>query len=299
MLAPEQYKDRKRARVDRLRARAERVQVEADRRGHKALAMSRVMQGEPIKVGHHSEGRHRRDIDRMDRDMHAAATGTREAQALKNRANAAEDNRAISADDPDAVDKLRAKLDALELDHNTQKRINAVVRSNPKNEVNVAKLAKLSALGLSEGTARKLFEPDFCGRIGVPSYVGQNRSANMKRIRDRIAIIEQNAAKRAAPGGSTTTCTHSGSWWNIIEHPDDESGRIWWTFDRKPSRAICKAMRGGGWRWSPQRVAWIRHLHNGSRYAIDYPMRVVETCYCGDLGGSVCDFCSGTRPIPI
>ena len=70
------------------------------------------MQGEPIKVGHHSEGRHRRDVDRMDSLMHTAATSSQMATHHTSVASNIRDqlDRSIYRDDVDELEQLESKL---------------------------------------------------------------------------------------------------------------------------------------------------------------------------------------------
>ena len=57
-------------RTERLTARAEQHNAAADNRydAYRAVA-DRIPLGQPILIGHHSEGRHRRDLARMDKHM--------------------------------------------------------------------------------------------------------------------------------------------------------------------------------------------------------------------------------------
>ncbi|MDX3345926.1 ParB/RepB/Spo0J family partition protein [Streptomyces sp. ME02-6987-2C] len=58
-------------RADRYSDRAGRAAASSEARYQASKAISDHMTGEPIKIGHHSEGRHRRDIERMDGHMRA------------------------------------------------------------------------------------------------------------------------------------------------------------------------------------------------------------------------------------
>lgn len=78
-------------RAERLTERAERNQVKAD--GCAAAAqdfIDRVPLGQPILVGHHSEGRARRDQARVARDLDAAAELQRQADTARDAAQTAE-----------------------------------------------------------------------------------------------------------------------------------------------------------------------------------------------------------------
>ncbi|MGW1989608.1 DUF3560 domain-containing protein [Embleya sp. NPDC001921] len=66
-------------RVERAEVRAEvfadraaGTEAKSDAAWNRARHIGSVLQGEPIKIGHHSEGRHRRDLDRIH-NLHGAA----------------------------------------------------------------------------------------------------------------------------------------------------------------------------------------------------------------------------------
>lgn len=62
-------------------ARAARAQVEADLRfGQVDQTMAMIPMGQPILIGHHSEGRHRRDLARMDTNMRKGVEATKTAE---------------------------------------------------------------------------------------------------------------------------------------------------------------------------------------------------------------------------
>ena len=147
--------------------------------------------------------------------------------------------RSTFSDDPDAVEQLEAKIAAAEAVQEHRKAVNAIVRKAPKNQVTDAKVAALVALGLREVLARDAFKPDFCGRVGIPSYALQNNSANIRRMRDRIAVIKvrqaRTAAAEAARGGVVVKVTGT---WAVV------------TFEAKPAREVLDALRGAEFRWS-------------------------------------------------
>jgi len=49
----------------------------------------------------------------------------------------------------------------------------------------------LAALGFSETQITKLFQPDFCGRIGFADYETKNNGANIRRLKERLAQVEK------------------------------------------------------------------------------------------------------------
>ena len=78
-----EYEERKQARIERLEAAADRAAARADSLFGHAHEQLRHHTGEPIKVGHHSERRHRRDIERHDNTMRRAFEAQRAAQATQ------------------------------------------------------------------------------------------------------------------------------------------------------------------------------------------------------------------------
>jgi hypothetical protein len=73
--------------------------------------------GQPILVGHHSEGRARRDHERIHNLMSKSIEEKNKAEYYTRKAENAESNRVISSDDPEAINKLKEKLAGLEKRH--------------------------------------------------------------------------------------------------------------------------------------------------------------------------------------
>lgn len=82
-------------RVERLAARASRKHAEGNGRREAARSIGDLMPfGEPIKIGHHSERRHRRAFERIDANYRAAYAAYDYAEHLAGRAAGAESNEA-------------------------------------------------------------------------------------------------------------------------------------------------------------------------------------------------------------
>ena len=86
-------------RADRQAGRVEALNAQADRRAAAAEAAWSVSElaaaalppgGEPIKIGHHSEGRHRRAVDRAHHTMGRAVEAERDAVEAERRRDTAE-----------------------------------------------------------------------------------------------------------------------------------------------------------------------------------------------------------------
>lgn len=83
--------DRMDDRADALHAKAARKAAQADAHARAAAAISDLIpMGQPILVGHHSERRHRRDLERIDRHTSASIDLDRQASRAEHAAGTAE-----------------------------------------------------------------------------------------------------------------------------------------------------------------------------------------------------------------
>ncbi len=86
----EDYQERKEARIDRFEQRAASAQAESAAASHAAHEIMRLIPpGQPILVGHHSERRHRRDLDKIDRNMRKSIEADEKAAYYSSRAASA------------------------------------------------------------------------------------------------------------------------------------------------------------------------------------------------------------------
>lgn len=258
------YEQKLSARAERLANRASRLKSAADsvyRSGRSAV--DGIPFGQPILVGHHSERRHRNAIARYDR---AIRKSIELEAAAKRAADAASrvGTGGISADDPDAVIKLIAKLDGLRNSQERMKAANAAIRKHKK-AGHEAQVAALVVLGFSERLAAEILKPDFCGRIGFPGYALQNNNANIHRVEERIKQLERVAALRAS---AAETESQSVEWQiggdRCRVEKNVEDNRLQLFFSGKPSQPTRDALKSSGWRWAPSVGAWQRHLHTAN-----------------------------------
>ena len=159
----------------------------------------------------------------------------------------------ISSDDPQAVEKLEAKLATLEKHQEMMKAANAAIRMKDPAKGD----AKLAELGYTPEDIAKLREPDFCGRIGYPAYLLQNNNANIRRIRGRIAELKKRTENTPEgwefDGGRVVV--------NTAEN------RLQIIFDGKPDADIRTELKGEGFRWAPSQGAWQRQLTDNAMRA--------------------------------
>lgn len=259
------YEQRRQERIDRLQERAERTQAEANRlirAGDEAL--SHIPLGQPIIIGHHSESRDRSYRNRAFGKIERGMAQQKQADELARRAEAAASNRAISSDDPNAPERLRERIAALERKQETMRSANKIIHSKPKNESTPEKIAALEAMGLPNPS--RLFDPDFCGRIGFPDYALQNNNGNIRRLRERLAQVEASA------GTETTETAHNG----FTVREDAELNRVQIIFPGKPDETTRSLLKSRGFRWAPSEGAWQRQLNSAGRYAAQYVTEKLE-----------------------
>ena len=195
--------------------------------------------------------RHRAAITRADNAMSRGCDLADKASHAASRAAGAESRKAIDSDDPNAPDKLRAKIERLAKLQETMRAANKIVRGKPKNKATDEKVAELEALGLKEYQARKLFEPDFAGRIGFPGYELTNNGANIRRLEKRLVEVEALPSEGDEPQefkfGPVT-----------VEHNPDEGRVLVYTPERNADASTL--MRSYGFNWKKSMGCWSRKL---------------------------------------
>ena len=209
--------------------------------------------GQPILVGHHSEGRHRRDLARIDGRMRASVEADDKAKYYEQKA-AGVGSGGISSDDPEAVAKLREQLEQARREHEHMLAINKAIRKHRTAE---AQIPALMALGYGEDQARKLLTPDFARRIGIPSYALTNNSANIRRIEERIKSLESSSQREDKEEEAS----------GYTYREDVAENRVMFIFPGKPDSGIRDLLKRHAFKWSPNRGAWVRHLNGAGLYA--------------------------------
>ena len=155
----------------------------------------------------------------------------------------------ISADEPDAVDKLKAKLERLEAFQDKMKAVNAYYRKHKTldgcPDLSAEEIEKLKAeMARSWRAQPKPYE----------GYELSNNNASIRQVKARIEELTQRAAT-----------VYEGWRFDGGEvKADREANRLQVFFDEKPDRETCSAMRHGGFRWAPSVGAWQRQLNNAA-----------------------------------
>ena len=251
-----EYEQKIEARKERYRALAEKSRTRAKDLIERASNMASVIPfGQPILIGHHSEGRDRRYRARIGQNFTKGSDLLKKADYYARRAEST-NNGAISADDPDAAKKLRARIETLKTVQERMKAANAAIRKHRKAGPE-AQRAALESIGFTAEQAAELLKPDFAGRLGFAPYELTNNNATIKRLEDRLKALE-----KAQDLEDRTT---DYAWGSVRENK--ESNRIQFLFNGKPDEKTRQLMKANGFRWAPSESAWQRQRTANAVYA--------------------------------
>ena len=170
----------------------------------------------------------------------------------RSKAEAAENNTAISSDDPEAVTKLKEKLEKLQNSQSYMKKVNAYYRKNGTMK---------GFEGISDEKAAEIDEAvkNSYSWITAPyaPYQLSNNNAEINRLKKRIATLERRAEVGFVgwkfEGGEAVA--------------NREENRLQLLFDEKPSEEQRSKLKSWGFRWSPSNKAWQRQLNGNAIYA--------------------------------
>lgn len=144
---------------------------------------------------------------------------------------------AISREDPQAIEKLQAKLEECEDMQKKMKSINAYHKR---------RCAYIEHLILTKE------QP-------YPSYVLANNNAEIRRLKKRIEELSKDKELGFVgwkfEGGEAIA--------------NDELCRLQIVFDEKPSEEQIYKLKLNGFKWSPTNQAWQRQLNQNAIYAAD------------------------------
>ncbi len=249
------YEDKLDQRREGLRAKADTVEADADARGKRADALARVMNGQPILIGHHSEKRHRRDIERMDRDFQSFSKGHSEAAELRRRADAVGTG-GISSDDESALSKLQGRIVAKVERRDRMKRVNTLYRKRDAEG--------LKALGLTlEALDTNLRASHSWEKAPYPKWEVSNLSTSIRTDKKRLeSLQDQEARADEEPIRELAAGNADGIPFRFVE--DHDENRVICYFDSKPTRRALDLLKSHGWRYSPTRVAHVRKISNAA-----------------------------------
>ncbi|MFC3530248.1 DUF3560 domain-containing protein [Paracoccus mangrovi] len=263
------YEAKQQTRRDRLEAAADRAETRANaayKRADMSEAATGIPFGQPILVGHHSEARHRRAIERADNAMRKSVAEDKRARELRAKA-ASVGTGGISSDDPEAIAKLQKQIDDAEALQKQMKAANQVVKKWSKKGVGgetegpdfdaYHAALKVIVPAATEKVARE-FITRHMGSVGFAPYQLTNNGANIRRLKARVEQLKKAAARptreHACSGGVTIT-------------ENAEENRVQITFPGKPDADTRSVLKSNGFKWAPSQGAWQRKLNNAGIHA--------------------------------
>lgn len=175
-------------------------------------------------------------------------------------------NAPISSDDPEAIEKLNAKIAAAEKLQETMRAANKIARS--KKLTDEEKVAQLTPM-IGEQAAYEILKPDFMGGVGFAAYQLTNNNANIRRMKERVVQLE-------AAAGRENTGEERGE---IAVERNARDNRLQIFFPDKPVTAVRDALKRNGFRWSPRNGCWQRFLNDASELALERVWPVIEEHY--------------------
>ncbi len=162
-------------------------------------------------------------------------------------------NNAISASDPQALEKLTAKLNKCKELQETMKAVNAYWRKAG---------TCVGAPGITEEQAKKID-----AKLAAPRYSWEtqpflsydltNNNSEIKRLEKRIAEITRNQEV-------------GFSGWEFeggYAEANTDMNRLQLFFDEKPSEPQRASLKSHGFKWAPSQDAWQRQLNDNAIYA--------------------------------
>ena len=158
----------------------------------------------------------------------------------------------ISSDDPEAVQKLKVKLEGLEREQERMKAVNAYYRKHKTLEgcpgLDPVQFEKLKAS--MDRDWRKDPKP-------YPGFYLTNNNAMIRQTKKRIEELSQKAETEyegwTFDGGRVEM--------------NRAANRLQIIFDEKPDADTRTALKNEGFRWSPKEGAWQRQLTDNAIYA--------------------------------
>jgi len=213
---------------------ADKARAESARRHKSADDAFYQMNGQPILVGHHSEKRHRKQIDKAWNNIRRSAEASNLAEHHE-RAAATVTERletSIYTDDPDAPEALRARIAENEALRERMKQINKALRAKKPTEPDPP---------LTESERRDLDVQARFGnsrKPGYPTYAIAGVGAKIATDRKRLEYIDRLAREqKATEDNGGMLIKHHGSDYSSIRFAD------------KPARSILQDLRAAGFRW--------------------------------------------------
>ncbi|OQA82046.1 MAG: hypothetical protein BWY31_03455 [Lentisphaerae bacterium ADurb.Bin242] len=174
----------------------------------------------------------------------------------------------IKTEDPQALEKLDAKLKKLTELQETMKEINLILR-NPKTTKEEKIRLATQKYSLKSETVEKLMNPQYSfEKPGFQQWQLSNNNQEINRLKKRIASIAayQTEAKAIEEAGELPEFSFEGG--KIVDNIP--ANRLQIFFDGKPDAEVRNKLKMRGFRWAPSCGAWQSYRH---QYVFDWAKR--------------------------
>lgn len=234
------YEQKKQDRIDRYRARADAAHAQSDALSKQSHDMIHAIpMGQPIMSA--ADARYR---EKAGNKMRQAIAADEKAAYYERKAEAAENNTAISSDDPEAVEKLTEKLEQRRTLQTYMKNVNAYYRKYGTCH---------GCDGITDEQADK-YDADVKSGLSwgmpFPSYALSNNNQEIHRLENRLRRL-----KEAREGGYTGWEFDGGK---VVAN--QEANRLQVFFDAIPDESVRSDLKGRGFKWARSVGAWQRQL---------------------------------------
>ena len=244
---------------ERLLERAAKLRAEAEQDIETARQFFYNLNGQPMLVGHHS---FKADVNRRKRHNDMQDRGYKklnEAKELERRANAL-GTAGVASDDPNAITRLQKQLDFINRERDEIKKVNAIVRKHCPKYIPTKTWPQPAAAIVEELTdaglgfwAQEAIKVNYMSKVGIESFELTNRTANARRIQQRIDdLTEMNNSQNI-------DAEWNGTGWQMWV--DQTAGRIYLEIDDRLTRESFTAIRSqGGFNWSRRDDWFLRKI---------------------------------------
>lgn len=290
----EAKKEGKLAAFSALAVKKAKESAAAFKREHDILDM--IPMGQPILVGHHSEKRHRSDLNKAENLFRKGIELKETSEYYAHKVDLIENSSVISSDDPDAIAKLEKKLAGIEAEiervkaHNKNCKVihlalysfaNGTHVSNDNGSYQTYAVVKDGVIDWKVKRVPKEIKPiieDYAktGKLVQPplkeenkkieGWVLQNLNGNKKRVKDRIESLK-NLIK-------VPDLNKSINGVDLIV--DKVENRVRLVFPGKPAPEIIQKLKSNGFHWSPYNKDWRRQISDRALYLAEEILKEVK-----------------------
>lgn len=165
------------------------------------------------------------------------------------------------------IEKLKKKLQTAELLQAFMKDANKIHRSGDMVKLKELFLTLYGEEEKAEAAYQAFLKPNYMNAVGFERWQLSNNLANIKRMKERLAMLEKKAERAEAEqeqGGAAPAQELNGL--QIVENFTED--RLQLIFDGKPPEEVRAVLKSNGFKWSPRNTAWQRQLTNNARYTL-------------------------------